>query len=84
VAASVELNMKHYRTSEFRIRRVRKTAPMVSVYDGRIFLGHVFDRGAAGYECRDRDGNVLGFFADQRAALDAFDRLVQGEDPPPF
>jgi hypothetical protein len=80
----VELNMKHYRTSEFRIRRVRKTAPMVSVYDGRIFLGHVFDRGAAGYECRDRDGNVLGFFADQRAALDAFDHLVQGEDPPPF
>ena len=57
---------------------------MVSVYDGRIFLGHVFDRGAAGYECRDRDGNVLGFFADQRAALDAFDPLMLGEDAPPF
>ena len=55
---------------------------MVSVYDGQIFLGH--DRGAAGYECFDRDGTSLGFFVDQRAALDAFDPLLVGEDFPPF
>jgi len=77
--------MKHYRASEFRTRRPRrKSTPLVSVYDGRIFLGHIYDRGAAGYECRDRDGNPLGFFTDQRAALDAFDHLVVGEDDPPF
>jgi len=29
---------------------------MVSVYDGQIFLGQIYDRGAAGYECFDRDG----------------------------
>jgi hypothetical protein len=75
---------KYYRTSEFRIRRARRNAPMVSVYDGRHFLGHIFDRGADIYECRDHDGNLLGFFSDQRVALDAFDHLVVGEDDPPF
>jgi hypothetical protein len=57
---------------------------MVSVYDGQIFLGQIYDRGAAGYECFDRDGTSLGFFVDQRAALDAFDPLLVGEDFPPF
>jgi hypothetical protein len=57
---------------------------MVSVYDGQIFLGQIYDLGAAGYECLDRDGTSFGFFADQRAALDAFDPLVAGEDFPPF
>jgi hypothetical protein len=58
--------------------------PLVSVYDGRNFLGHIHDRGGAGYECRDRDGDLFGFFTDRRAALDAFDPLVVGEDAPPF
>jgi hypothetical protein len=57
---------------------------MVSVYDGQIFLGQIHDRGAAGYKCFDRDGTSLGFFVDQRAALDAFDPLLVGEDFPPF
>jgi hypothetical protein len=57
---------------------------MVSVYDGQIFLGQIYDRGAAGYECLDHDGTSLGFFADQRGALDAFDPLMLGEDAPPF
>jgi hypothetical protein len=74
-----------HKTSEFRIRRPRRrSAPMVSVYDGQIFLGQIYDRGAAGYECFDRDGTSLGFFADQRGALDAFDPLMLGEDAPPF
>jgi hypothetical protein len=75
---------KHYKTNEFRAHRPRRSVPLVSVYDGRIFLGHIFDRGAAGYECLDRDGTLLGFFSHKRAALDAFDRLVVGEDDPPF
>jgi hypothetical protein len=57
---------------------------MVSVYDGQIFVGQIYDRGAAGYECFDRDGASLGFVVDQRAALDAFDPLLVGEDFPPF
>lgn len=76
---------RHYKASEFRIRRPRRrSAPMVSVYDGQIFLGQIYDRGAAGYECFDRDGASLGFSVDQRAALDAFDPLLVGEDFPPF
>jgi hypothetical protein len=75
---------KYYRTSEFRIRRARRNTPMVAAYDGRNLLGHIFDRGADGYEAVDRDGTRLGFFSDQRAALDAFDALVVGEDEPPF
>jgi hypothetical protein len=76
---------RHYKASEFRIRRPRRrSAPMVSVYDGQIFVGQIYDRGAAGYECFDRDGASLGFFVDQRAALDAFDPLLVGEDFPPF
>ena len=76
---------RHYKASEFRIRRPRRrSAPMVSVFDGQIFLGQIYDRGAAGYECFDRDGTSLGFFVDQRAALDAFDPLLVGEDFPPF
>jgi len=57
---------------------------MVSVYDGQIFLGQIYDRGAAGYECFDHDGTSLGFFVNQPAALDAFDLLRVGEDFPPF
>ena len=75
---------KYCRTSEFRIRRVRKSVAMVAAHDGRNLLGHIFDRGADGYEAVDRDGTVLGHFSDQRAALDAFDHLVVGEDDPPF
>ena len=76
---------RHYKASEFRIRRPRRrSAPMVSVYDGQIFLGQIYDRGAAGYECFDHDGTSLGFFVNQRAALDAFDLLRVGEDFPPF
>jgi hypothetical protein len=75
---------KYCRTSEFRIRRARKSVAMVAAYDGRNLLGHIFDRGADGYEAVDRDGTRLGFFSDQRAALDAFDALVVGEDEPPF
>jgi hypothetical protein len=76
---------RHYKASEFRIPRPRRrSAPMVSVYDGRNLLGHIFDRGADGYEAVDRDGTRLGFFSDQRAALDALDALVVGEDEPPF
>jgi hypothetical protein len=67
-------------------RRTRNNSkpPLVSVYDGRIFLGRIFNRGAEGYECFDHDGTSLGFFADQRGALDAFDPLMLGEDAPPF
>jgi hypothetical protein len=76
---------RHYKASEFLIRRPRRrSAPMVSVYDGQIFLGQIYDRGTAGYECFGRDGTVLGHFSDQRAALDAFNHLVVGEDFPPF
>jgi len=76
---------RHYKASEFRIRRPRRrSAPMVSAYDGQIFLGQIYDRGAAGYECFDHDGTSLGFFVNQRAALDAFDLLRVGEDFPPF
>ena len=76
---------RHYKASEFRIPRPRRrSAPMVSVYDGQIFLGQIYDRGAAGYECFDHDGTSLGFFVNQRAALDAFDLLRVGEDFPPF
>jgi hypothetical protein len=58
--------------------------PSVSVYNGRIFLGHIFDRGAVGYECFDRNKVSLGIFFDQRDALDTFDALVVGEGEPPF
>jgi hypothetical protein len=75
---------KYYRTSEFRLRRARRNTLMVAAYDGRNLLGHIFDRGADGYEAVDRDGTRLGFFSDQRAALDALDALVVGEDEPPF
>jgi hypothetical protein len=76
---------RHYKASEFRIRRPRRRSPpLVSVYDGHIFLGQMYDRGAAGYECFDREGTSLGFFGDQRAALEAFDPLLVGEDFPPF
>jgi hypothetical protein len=67
-----------------RHTRNNSKPPLVSVYDGRIFLGRIFDRGAAGYECFDRDETSLGFFSNQRAALDAFNLLVVGEDDPPF
>src|SRR6516162_11207690 len=66
-------------------RRTRNNSepPLVSVYDGRTFLGRIFDQGGvAGYECLDRDGTLLGFFSDQRAALDAFDPLIVGDDAP--
>jgi hypothetical protein len=58
--------------------------PLVSVYDGMNFLGRIFDRGAAGYECFGHNEVSLGNLSDQRDALDAFDRLMLGEDDPPF
>jgi hypothetical protein len=67
-----------------RHARNNSKPPLVSVYDGRMLLGRIFDRGSEGYECFDRDETSLGFFSNQRAALDAFGGLVVGEDDPPF
>jgi len=67
-------------------RRTRNNSkpPLVSVYNGRNFLGRIFDRGAAGFECFDRNEVLLGIVFDQRDAHDAFDRLMLGEDDPSF
>ena len=44
---------------------------MVAVYDGRACLGHVLERGKAGFEAFDADNRSLGIFPSQREAAAA-------------
>jgi len=47
------------------------TTPMVSVYDGREWVGFVLARGKLGFEALDRGEYALGIFPAQREAADA-------------
>jgi hypothetical protein len=44
---------------------------MVSVFDGRRFLGTILPRGIRGYEALDANKKSLGLFSTQVAAADA-------------
>ena len=46
---------------------------MVSVYDGRQYLGFILARGRSGYEVFDRDERSLGIYPTQREAAAALD-----------
>ena len=47
------------------------TTPMVSVYDGREWVGFVLARGKLGFKALDRGEYALGIFPAQREAADA-------------
>ena len=42
-----------------------------SVYDGRVCLGHILNRGKLGFESFDADDSSLGLFPNQRSAAAA-------------
>jgi hypothetical protein len=46
-----------------------------SVYDGRVCLGHILNRGKLGFEAFDADDSSLGTFPDQKSAADAISTL---------
>ena len=47
------------------------TAPLAYVYDGQQCLGHVLNRGKAGFEVFDRDDRSVGLFPSSSAAVAA-------------
>ena len=44
---------------------------LLTVYDGRICIGHLLRRGESGVEAFDRDDRSLGIFAEVNAAANA-------------
>ena len=47
------------------------TVAMVSVFEGRDFLGHVIGRGKLGFEAFDQEDKSLGVFPSMRDAANA-------------
>jgi hypothetical protein len=53
----------------------REASAFVSIYDGRTCVGHVHNRGRAGFELFNADDRSLGLFPTQRAAIDALEEV---------
>jgi hypothetical protein len=49
---------------------------MLSVYDGRRYLGAIIARSKTGHEAFDADGTSLGLYPNQKAAADALSRAA--------
>jgi hypothetical protein len=52
---------------------------MLSVYDGRTYLGAIIPRGKTGHEAFDVEGVSLGLHPDQKAAMAAVAEAAEAE-----
>jgi hypothetical protein len=56
------------------------TPTLIPILAGEVCIGHVIDRGRAGFEAFDRDDQSLGIFATAAQAVDAL--LAAASTPP--
>jgi hypothetical protein len=54
--------------------------PLIPILAGNVCIGHLIERGRAGFEAFDRNDVSLGLFASAAAAVDA---LIAAAAPPP-
>ena len=62
---------RHRPARPTRPTRERSASAMISIFDGRLCVGHVLGRGRAGFEAFSSEDVSLGVFESQRAAIDA-------------
>jgi hypothetical protein len=72
----------HHRPAQpTRPARERSLAatPLISIFDGRQCIGHVFGRGRDGFEAFNGADASLGLFANQKDAIAAINQITTEE-----
>jgi hypothetical protein len=71
----IKIAMRTLRETGAERNRRSITTGMLSVYDGRRYIGAIIWRGRQGFAAFDAEDRTLGLFPDQKAAM----RAVSGQ-----